>query len=133
MLALGEHPTRRSDISARNRGRDDSAPLSALAGDALGGRFRSWRGRSGRRYVFSVYDPLSCPAYEDAVMIVAEASDGERRVVSIGETGSFPDIALAKAAGQATSGRLELHVHLLARSRAERLALIADLAHLRRN
>jgi hypothetical protein len=130
MLALDEHLTRDCDRSAGRR-RFDNAPLTALAGEALGQRFRSWRGRSGKRFVFSVYDLASCPAYEHAVMIVAAASpDGERRVISIADTGSFPDIVLAKAGatGPAHSA-LELHIHLLAQSRAERLAVIADLAH----
>jgi hypothetical protein len=128
MLALDEHPAFRCDGSAATFPPGDSAPLSALAGSPLGGRFRSWRGRSGRRYTFSVYDPLSCPAYEQAVLIVAATGgDGERRIVLIGETGCFPDVALAKAARlQASYREIEFHVHLLARSRAERAVVIAD-------
>ena len=36
----------------------ESAPLSILAGEGLGGRFRFWRGASGRRFMFSVYASL---------------------------------------------------------------------------
>lgn len=107
-----------------------NAELAALAGEALAGRFRHWRGWSGRRYVFSVYDPASCPAYEDAVLIVAAAGpDGERRIVSIADTGALPEIAVARARAIASSlaTRVECHVHLLAASRAEREAAIADL------
>ena len=46
--------------------------------DLLRRKYRSWRGRSGRAYMFSVYSPFDCPAYEDAVLIVA--SRGGRRV-----------------------------------------------------
>lgn len=132
MLALDEHFAVRLGEPAGRRRSADSAPLTALAGDALDGRFRSWRGRSGRRYVFSVYDSVSCPAYEHAVMMVAaKTPDGQRRILSIVETGCFPDIVLAKAAAMTgPDGAPEFHIHLLARSPAERIKLIADLAHL---
>ena len=107
-----------------------NAELAALAGEALAGRFRHWRGRSGRRYAFSVYDPASCPAYEDAVLIVAAVGPGgERRIVSIADTGALPEIAVARARAIASSleARVECHVHLLAASRLEREAAIADL------
>jgi hypothetical protein len=134
MLALDEHPAGPSELAARNRRSDASAPLSALAGEALGSRFRSWRGSSGRRYVFSVYDAQTCPAYENALMIVAEATaEGGRRLISIGDTGCLPDLALAKARRVGAGAGLEFHVHLLARSRVERIAAISDLAHLDRN
>lgn len=134
MLALEEFPAGRSELAPRDRRRDGGAPLSALAGEALESRFRAWRGSSGRRYVFSVYDAASCPAYQDALMIVADTTaDGDWRLLSIGDTGCFPDLALAKARGRKADGRLELHLHLLARSRAERIAAISDLSHLARS
>jgi len=119
--------------SDQSDGEDDGAPLAALAGEPLDGRFRSWRGRSGRRYVFSVYHPASCPAYEDAVLLAAAvAPDGGRRPLFIGDTGCFPDIVLARGADSAPRGAaVEMHVHLLAGSRAGRDAVLADLAHLR--
>ena len=131
MLALDEHSAVRCAQTAGSRRRADSAPLTVLAGDALDGRFRCWRGRSGRRYVFSVYNSISCPAYEHAVLMVAATTpDGERRILSIVETGCFPDIALAKAAATTSGdGALEFHIHLLARSPAERSKLIGDLGH----
>jgi hypothetical protein len=107
-------------------------PLASLAGGALDGQFRFWRGRSGRRYVCSVYDRAACPAYEHAILIVAAvAPDGARHLLFIAETGCFPEIALAKAEQAARGhGRVEFHVHLLARSAAARAALLADFAHL---
>jgi hypothetical protein len=106
----------------------ESAPLLALEGEALGARFRSWRGISGRRYIFSVYNRQSCPAYSDAIVIVAAShADGGRRVIFIADTGCFPEIAFAKALALA-DGEAEFHVHLLARSRAERQAVMDDLS-----
>jgi hypothetical protein len=107
-----------------------SAPLRALAGEALAARFRSWRGASGRRYIFSIFDRQSCPAYEHVVaMIVRRDPDGERRIMFIGDTGCFPELALARAAKEIpVAGEIEFHLHMLATSRAERNAMIADLA-----
>jgi hypothetical protein len=110
---------------------EDSAPLSALAGDPLGARFRCWRGASGRRYVFSIYGRRSCPAYDHAViMIAAVQRDGDRRVLFIADTGCFPDVVLARAAARwmRADAEIEFHIHLLATSPAARRALIADLS-----
>jgi hypothetical protein len=107
-----------------------SAPLRALAGEALAARFRFWRGASGRRAIFSIFDRQSCPAYEHVVaMIVARDPDGERRIMFIGDTGCFPELALARAMKEIpVASEIEFHFHLLATSRAERNAMIADLA-----
>jgi len=104
--------------------------LAALAGEAINRQFLSWRGRSGRRYVCSVYDPAACPAYEHALLMVAAvAPDGARRLLSIADTGCFPEIVLAGAAEATRDGTpVEFHVHLLARSRADRAAILVDLA-----
>lgn len=142
MLALHEqlaYPRSRSALeiqpigwtprSTRSSG-SFSAPLRALAGDALSAHFRSWRGASGRRYIFSIFSTQSRPAYEHVVAIVAAIDpDGERRILFIGDTGCFPDLALAKAASETpAASEIEFHLHLLATSRAERAAMIADLA-----
>ena len=153
MLALRDRAAYRSDRTHANgpplewaarppgsslhfREGDDSAPLSALADDALGARFRSWRGATGRRYVFSVYSPQCCPAYSHAVIIVAAVvAAGDRTALCIADTGSFPEIVLARAAAEWTGAgaEIEFHIHLLANSPAERRALIADLSHVRRS
>jgi hypothetical protein len=142
MLALQDHAALRRDradgwparagSSLHFREGDDSAPLLALADDALAARFRSWRGASGRRYVFSVYEPSGCPAYNHAVLIVAAAdAGGDRVALTMSDTGCFPEIVLANAANKWARGdaTIEFHVHLLANSAAGREALIADLSH----
>jgi hypothetical protein len=151
MLALRERPAYRYELSATNVGFADwafrprgeiarfdesnCAPLPALAGNALDARFRSWRGASGRGYVFSVYDRQSCPAYEQAVVIVASVEpNGARRVIFTGDTGFFPDIVLAGASKTGPADReIEFHMHLLATSAAQRTAVIADLAQAARS
>jgi hypothetical protein len=116
-----------SDRQDKSRG----ASLPALAGTPLSSRFCSWTGLSGQRYVFSVYPAVECPAFRDAVLLtVVRDMTGQRRTVSVRETGSFPEPVVAKAQRelQAFGPRLEFHLHLLATSPAERAATVADLA-----
>jgi hypothetical protein len=114
----------------RTAPRAANQPLAALADASFAQRFRHWRGASGRRYIFSVYDPLACPSYDNAVLIgAARDENDEVRIVWVADTGALPDIALARAKEEtAVFGASEFHIHLLATTRAERLALIEDLA-----
>ena len=105
--------------------------LAALEGMPISSRFCSWVGLSGRRYVFSVYPASECPAFRDAVLLAAiRDMTGQRRVVSVRETGSFAEPFVAKAQRElrAFGPGLEFHLHLLATSPAERAATVADLA-----
>ena len=107
------------------------ASLKALAGTPIASRFCSWIGQSGRRYVFSVYPASECPAFPDAVlMAVVRDMTGRRCVVSVGDTGAFPEPVVARVQRElrAFGPGLELHLHLLAASPAERAATVADLA-----
>src|SRR5580658_3801617 len=105
--------------------------LAALAGTPLAPRFCSWSGLSGRRYVFSVYPASDCPAFCDAVLLTAVLDDaGRLRVLSVCDTGAFPEPVVARAERElrAYGPGLEFHLHLLASSRADRAAAVADLA-----
>jgi hypothetical protein len=107
------------------------AALAALAGMPFSSRFWSWTGLSGRRYVFSVYPASTCPAFCHAVLLAA-MRDGPRRlrIVSVRETGAFPEPVVARAQREfrAFGPGLEFHLHLLPSSPAPRAATIADLA-----
>ena len=118
--------------AALDDGADETrgSALAALAGTRFSSRFFSWAGLSGRRYVFSVYPPPTCPAYCDAVMLAAVRDDsGRRRVVSVRHTGAFPEPVVARAVRefQAFGSGLEFHLHLLPSSPEEREATVADL------
>ena len=107
------------------------ASLKALAGMPISLRFCSWIGQSGRRYVFSVYPASECPAFPDAVlMAVVRDMTGRRCAVSVRDTGAFPEPVVASAQRElrAFGPGVELHLHLLAASSAERAATVADLA-----
>ena len=107
------------------------SPLAALAGTPISSRFCSWIGSSGRRYVFSVYPAFECPAFRDAVLLAAVRDmTGQRRAILVFDTGAFPEPFVAKAQRElkAFGPGVELHLHLLATSAAERGAMLADLA-----
>jgi hypothetical protein len=111
--------------------RKGGAALAALADMPISSRFCSWKGRSGRRYVFSVYPASACPAFCDAIVLAAARDPkGRRRVQSVRETGAFPEPAIESARRElkAFGPAAELHLHLLASSPAERAAALADLA-----
>ena len=108
-----------------------SASLAALAGTSVSSRFCSWMGLAGRRYVFSVYPASDCPAFCDAVLLtVVRDMAGRRRVVSVLDTGAFPEPAIAAARRELRpfGAGVDFHVHLLAASADERAATVADLA-----
>jgi len=97
----------------------------------LSSRFCSWVGLSGQRYVFSVYPASECPAFRDAVLLtVVRDMRGHRRVISVRETGPFPEPVVEKAQRElrAFGAGLEFHLHFLATSPAERAVTVADLA-----
>jgi hypothetical protein len=107
------------------------ASLAALAGMSIASRFCSWIGSSGRRYVFSVYPAADCPAFRDAVLLAAVRDmTGQRRAILARVTGAFPEPVVAQAQRElrAYGPRVELHLHLMAASPAERAAMVADLA-----
>jgi len=120
-------------VAALSRSPDETngGSLAALAGMPISSRYCSWIGRSGRRYVFSVYRASECPAFHDAVLLaVVHDMTGRRWAVSARDTGLFPESVVAEVQREleAFGAGLELHLHLLTASRAERAAALADLA-----
>ena len=100
------------------------------AGESLlFGRFRHWRGRSGRSYVFSVYAPQECPAYENAVLMIVARRGGPLACVDLG---AVPELTLSHWRGLCRDriGEVEFQVHVLADRAAERKAVIEDLSPL---
>src|ERR1700735_3602366 len=130
--AVSESPAATWTVPMSNR-QDDrrGSSLAALDGMPISSRFCSWVGLSGRRYVFSVYPALECPAFRDAVLLaVVRDMTGQRRVVSVRETGPFPEPVVEKAHRElgAFGPGLEYHLHLLPASPGERDTTVADLA-----
>ena len=91
-------------------------------------RFTAWRGRSGRRYVASVFaaDDTHALGFTDAVLL---AVSRERRIIAARDSGPFGvEAALARwQRAVATAGACEIHVHLLAEDGMSRRAALLDL------
>jgi hypothetical protein len=107
-----------------------AVPLAALEDEEFAARFCAWRGASDRRYIFSVYEPRCCPAYFNAILLVAaRGSDGRRRAVRVVETGIFPEPVIARERDEASGARqpIEFHLHLLARGVEDRRRVVYDL------
>lgn len=91
-------------------------------------RFTAWRGRSGRRYVASVFAIQDGHAlgFTDAVLL---AVSPDRKIVAARDSGPFGiDAALTRwRDAVAMAGASEIHVHLLAEDSAGRRAALCDL------
>lgn len=103
------------------------APLRSAA--SLGERrFTAWRGRSGRRYVASVFsvDDSHALGFTDAVLLAVSA---DRRVIAARDSGPF-GVEAALGRWQRSimqAGACEIHVHLLAEDGVSRRAALLDL------
>lgn len=113
-----------------------NAPLESLAGSALAARFHAWHGRSGRRYVCSVFpiklaEPdFGLPDFGEGVVIAAAIKgDGTRALLSIWhyEAGAKPSVRNSFIAQALAAGAAEWHVHLLAAGGVQRRGLVADI------
>ena len=115
-----------------------NGPLYGLAGSSVAERFRAWTGRSGRRYVFSVFplDPAApavdtIPVEGGSVVIgVERLPDGTRRAIFFAESGATPDAFFRGdlVEGLRSRGAAELHIHLTTGDAAMRNVIVADLA-----
>lgn len=99
----------------------------------LGDRFHYFRGRSGRRYLFTAVSGEALQDFRSVVAILAEPTPSGRlsaraaiTVDALGRIGPAPDPAWPPPADRQTL----CLVHLLAISDAERRAVVADLAAL---
>jgi hypothetical protein len=102
-------------------------PMRSAA--ALGERrFTAWRGRSGRRYVASVFAIGDDHAlgFTDAVLLAVSA---DRRILAARESSPFGvEAALRRwQRSVAVAGAAEIHVHLLAEDGISRRAALLDL------
>ena len=91
-----------------------SAPLAALCHSDLAQRFHSWLGRSGRRYICSVFaDAEQAFSFDNAVAmaVVRDVAGGCHALAAL-QTRNGAGSAGASFASP--SGALEWHVHLLA-------------------
>lgn len=123
IIDLAQARAERHSTSDRTSGDLDAtrsiANALSHAPDAPSGkeRFQFWTGESGRRYVHTVYDLLTCPTLPKSnYMLVKRDADGEPLTLSIGcLTNSAASLNLAEVRRLgAQLGATEVHVHLLA-------------------
>ena len=102
-------------------------PSAELAG--LGSRFHYWRGRSGRRYLFTEVGSEQLADFGDAVVVIAE-TDARGRLTgkAVGLLGCNRIEVEGLAAELAARGGLVAFVHLLTATHAQRRAVLDDLA-----
>jgi hypothetical protein len=115
------------DQEERVEARACEVPMRSTAG--LGERrFTAWRGRSGRRYVASVFAVGDDHAlgFTDAVLL---AVSQDRRVLAARDSGPFGvEAALTRwRLAVLAAGAREIHVHLLAEDGSSRRAALLDL------
>ncbi len=110
--------------------------LASLAGGDLAERFHSWRGRSGRRYICSVFRvehhsaDAGLPDFEAAIAIAVKTDVlGNRQVVGFCqcEHGFGPVARNAFVMAAIAAGAQQWHVHLLTADPQKRLAAIEDI------
>ncbi|SFC50918.1 hypothetical protein SAMN05428997_107193 [Bosea sp. CRIB-10] len=115
------------DDAAGLPGQVREMPLRATA-QLAERRFTAWRGRSGRRYVASVFAIQDGHAlgFTGAVLL---AVSPDRKIVAARDSGPFGiDAALTRwRDAVAMAGASEIHVHLLAEDSAGRRAALCDL------
>jgi hypothetical protein len=114
-----------------------NAPLGCLSGGALASRFHAWHGRSGHRYICSVYPvdledgPAGLPDLDGAIVIAVGLDRRRERVRLAIFEALWRDGRLARGReaveAALTAGAREWHVHLLAASAEARRAAIRDL------
>ena len=108
------------------------APLSStlLRDTESADRFWYWSGRSGRRYIHSVYPLASFPPLPGAVYIASCRHGGVPAAVALGRFPAILDQAGIERLRRRLSalGASELHVHLLARNENEAESVRSDLA-----
>ena len=90
----------------------------------------TWVSASRRRIAHTIYSLIGCPPVSSATyLLVHRAADGACRILAVRRTHSrFPSLNLARIrkAG-ARLGANEVHLHLAARTDAERRAIVTQL------
>ena len=91
-----------------------------------------WHGRSGRKYIHTIYSFAAWPGHSNAnILLVRRDSTDKREIIWAGQTGDIPglttDYGVLDRARK--SGANEIHVHLLGDDELMRQCIVEDLAH----
>lgn len=106
--------------------------MSALNSlDEFRDRFWYWQGKSGTRYIHSIYAPDACPPLPGAIFVtVQKLANGKRVAVDFGRFSEDWDFVqgLVEDYRVGFSKIDEIHVHLLARSDDNADEVLKDIA-----
>jgi hypothetical protein len=93
-------------------------------------RFHLWQGRSRGRYLVAVHEIGEIDLPDDSVvLLVAAGCSGRREILAALAFGTVDRAAERRLqAAVQVCGATEVHVHLLARTAADRAAALRDLA-----
>lgn len=106
--------------------------------------FRYWRGRSGKRYLFSIVDMQALEDYTSAVVLLVARRGDQETILASGmiDRQGYPDLDLAREIARFTQAllrrqphrpgaaylpSLEAHIHLLSDTGTDRAATLCDL------
>ena len=106
-------------------------PVSISRECPAGDRFHYWSGRSGKRYLHTIFSVDECPGIENALFVaVKRDSRGHRRAIATGGFGTAPDLVMhgAKLAEARRRGANEIHLHLMAYGPSERRDTLRDIS-----
>lgn len=89
-----------------------------------------WHGRSGRRYIHTIYSFAAWPGHSNAnVLLVRRNANQSRDIIWAGQTGDIPglttDFGVLDRARK--DGANEIHVHLLGDDEMMRQCIVEDL------
>ncbi|MGI9413014.1 MAG: hypothetical protein ACR2PM_05060 [Hyphomicrobiales bacterium] len=95
---------------------------------ACGIRVQVWQGKSGRRYVHTVYPPEACPDLGDAIYLaVRRGPTGTRKPFAIDTTFSSPPDGPDRCHRLRDLQADEIHVHMLGAGHGTADRIIEDL------
>jgi hypothetical protein len=108
-----------------------SRRLQEALAKATPARLQEWAGASGRQYLHLVYGLIDCPAVPSVNYVLARRRpDGGHAALKVGRAShDAPTLNLAQIRHEgAVLGADEVHIHVLAKTEAERILVEFDIA-----
>lgn len=89
-----------------------------------------WHGRSGRKYIHTVFSFADWPGHTDAnILLVRRDARDDRQIIWAGQSGAVAGLLSdpGALAGAKQAGANEIHVHLLGEDMLMRQCIVEDL------
>jgi len=118
-------------IGSSIRNQIEAVPQVGTGLPSADAQLEIWHGASGKPFLHLAYSLIQCPAMPKAnYLLVRRGADGVRSVLKVGRVShDAPSLNLAQIRQEgAILGAQEVHLHVLARSDAERILVEFDVA-----